>query len=287
MTLPLPVAVGRPGGVGDGIVETEDIVGAHRPFAVPAFGFRGVVELQGVIDAERHGERVGILAKEFAYILGADLWSTRVVEVRIRVHSIALGDRRLAADHGKEHRLLLPQLLIESPIESVRESRSTAEADGKSPIFGEFVQAAQLTPAEIRPELIGAREAELTTRKPISAKFAGEGEEDPEVLFAETADGDARGGRVVAQQEDGLADDRAAGGVALLRLNLDTGGARRDGATDIDRQGWAAHALAFIACFRSDTGDAFAPIRERAGGVQFIDLRFDRQDDRRPGAGVE
>jgi len=105
----------------------------------------------------------------------------------------------------------------------VRKSRGTTEADGEGPVFGEFVEPAQLAPAEIRAEFVGAGEPDLITRLPVGAEFAGEGEEDAEVLFAEAADRDAGRARVVAEQEDGLTDDRAAGGVAFFGGCLDAG----------------------------------------------------------------
>jgi hypothetical protein len=100
--------------------------------------------------------------------------------------------------------------MVEDPVEAVGEFRSAAEADGEGPVFGEFVEPAQLTPAEIRAEYVGTREAELIARLPIGAAFAREGEEDAEVLLAEASDRDAGRARVIAKQEDGLADDRAA-----------------------------------------------------------------------------
>ena len=177
--------------------------------------------------------------------------------------------------------------MVEDPVEAVGEFRSAAEADGEGPVFGEFVEPAQLTPAEIRAEYIGTREADLIARLPVSAQFAGEGEEDPEVLFAEAADGDARGGWTVSEEEDRLADDRAAGGVAFFGRSLDAGETGGGGATDIHRKCGATHAFAFITRLGTDAGHAFAPIRERARGGEFIDLRLGREDDRRPGAGVE
>ena len=107
------------------------------------------------------------------------------------------------------------------------------------------------------------------------------------MLFAEAADGDARGGRIIADEEDGTADDRATGGVAFFGRSLDAGGAGGGGATDVDRERRAAHAFGFITGLGTHAGDALAPIRQGAGGMELIDLRFGRKDDRRPGAGVE
>ena len=287
MPLPLQVAVGRPDRVGDGIVEAEDVVGTHRAFAIPALGLRGVVELQRVVDAEGHGEGAGVLLEELARILGADLRGARVVEVRVRIVTVALGLDRLAADHREEHRLLFPELAVEGAVEPVREAGGPAEADGAGPVLGEFVEAAQLTPAEVGAELVGGREADLIAWTPVGAEFAGESEEDAEVLFAETADRDARGGRIVADEEDGLAHDGATGGVSLCGGGLDPRGAGGGGLADIDRQGGAAHALGFITRLGTHAGHALAPVGERAGGREFIDLRLGREDDRRPGAGVE
>ena len=287
MTLALQVAVGRPRRVGDGVIEAEDVVGAHRTLAIPALGLRGVIVLERVVDAEGNGEGVGVLLEEAAGVLGADFRSAWVVEVRVRIVRVALRFDRLAPDHREEQRLLFPELLVEGAIEPVREARGPAVADGEGPVFGEFIESAQLAPAEVRTEFIRAREAELIARTPVRAEFTGEGEEDAEVLFAETTDGDARGGRVVAEEEDGLADDRTTGGVAFFGQSLDAGGAGGRGLADIDRQGRAAHALGFITRLRTHAGHALAPIGEGTGGGEFIDLRLGRQDDGRPGAGVE
>ena len=107
------------------------------------------------------------------------------------------------------------------------------------------------------------------------------------MLFAEAADRDAGRARVIAEQEDGLTDDRAAGGVAFFGGSLDAGRAGGGGAADIDRERGAADALGFIAGLRTDAGHAFAPIGERARGGEFIDLGLGREHDRRPDAGVE
>ena len=287
MALALQVAVWRPRRIGDGIIEAEHIVRTHRAVAIPAFGFRGVVELQGVVDPEGDGEGVRVLLEEFARILGADLRGAGVVEVRVRVERVALGLDGLTADHREEHRLLLVEIRVKDAIEPVRKSRRAAKADGEGPVFGEFVEPAQLAPAEIRTVFVGDGEPDLIARLPVGAAFAGEGEEDAEVLFAEAADRDAGRARVVAEQEDGLTDDRAAGGVAFFGGCLDAGRAGGGGAADIDRERGTADALGFIAGLRTDAGHAFAPIGERARGGEFIDLGLGREHDRRPDAGVE
>ena len=57
----------------------------------------------------------------------------------------------------------------------------------------------------------------------MGAEIAQEGEGNAEVLFAEAADRDAGRARIVAEQEDGLTDDRAASGVAFFGGSPDAG----------------------------------------------------------------
>ena len=287
MTLALEVALRRPDGIRDGVVEAENVVGADGTVAIPTFGLRGVVELHRVVHAERDGEGFGVLAEVFAGILGADLRSPRVVEVGIRIEAVAFRDARLAADHREEHRLLFPEFDVKDAVKAVGEFRGATEADGAGPIFGEFVEAAQLTPAEVGTEFIRAREAQLIARTPVGAEFTRESEEDAEVLFAEASHGDARGGRIVAQEEDGLAHDRASRGITFFRGRLDAGRAGGGGAADIHGEGRAAHALGFVTGLGADAGHAFAPIGEGASRMEFLDLGLGREDDRRPDAGVE
>ena len=107
------------------------------------------------------------------------------------------------------------------------------------------------------------------------------------MLFAETADRDARGGGIIADEVDRLANDCPAGGIAFGDRSGDAGELRADGLTDIDRELRTADAFGLVLDGRTYARDAFAPIGERAGGVPFIDLGFGRQDDRRPSASIE
>jgi len=169
----------------------------------------------------------------------------------------------------------------------VRESRHAAEADRTGPVRRKFVQAADLAPAEIRAEFVGEGEAQLMTGRPFGPLLSRESEEDAEVLFAEAADGDARRHRIVADKEDGPADDRATGGIALDVRRRHAGGFRRSGMADIDRElrAWLVRAL--MPDRRADACHALAPVGQGPGGVPFIDLRFSGQDDGRPSSGVE
>ena len=287
VVLAFVVAPRGPDGIGDFVEEAEDIIRADRTVAEPAFGRRAIIELQGVVDAEGDGKRAWVLAEVFAGIARTDLRRARVVEVRIGVEGVALRLDGLAAHHREEHRLLLPDLAVEDAVEAMGEFRGAAVADGKSPVIRQLVQTAERAPAEVGREFVGPREADLITGRPFGALLAGEGEEDAEVLFAETSDRDAGGGGVVADEIDGLPNDRSAGRIAFGDRSGDARELRADGLTDIDRELRPADALGLMLDGRTYARDAFAPIGERTGGVPFIDLGFGRQDDRRPGAGIE
>ena len=207
--------------------------------------------------------------------------------MRIRIGGDAFGLGRLAADHREEQRLLLPDLAVEDTVKRVGELRGAPVTDGERPIGRKLVQSAELAPAEVRLELVRLREAYLITGRPFRALLAREGEEDTEVLLAEAADRDARGGGVIADEVDGLADDGTAGGVALGGGGRYAGELRAGGLADIDREVRPADTLCLMADGRPYAGHALAPVGERAGSMPFVDLGFGRKDDRRPGAGVE
>ena len=210
-----------------------------------------------------------------------------MIEARVGLEAGTLGLGAEALDRSEERRVFLPDLAVEGAVEPVGEFRRATEADRAGPVEGEFVESAELAPAEVRAELIGGREAELITRRPFRALRAGHGEEDAEVLLAETAYGDARGGGIVADEIDGAADDGTARGITLGDRGRDAGEISADGVTDIDRQLRTADALCLVLDRRADAGHAFAPIGERAGGVPLIDLRVGGHDDRSPAAGFE
>ena len=124
-----------------------------------------------------------------------------------------------------------------------------------------------MTPLEVGREFVGQRKAHLITRLPFGPLLAWEGEENAQVLFAESTYRDTCGRGVVADEIDGLADDRAAGGIAFGGRRGDAGELRANGLADIDRELRTADAFGLVLDRRADARDAFAPIGERAGGV--------------------
>ena len=281
------VALGRPDGVGDAVEESHDLVGADRAIAEPALDGGGVIEVERVVHAERNGEGVGVLPEIVAGETRADRRGLRVIEARVGLERGTLGLGAEAVDRSEERRVFLPDLAVEGAVEPVGEFRRAPEADRAGPVERKFVESAELAPAEVRAELVGGREAQLITRRPLRALRARHREEDAEVLLAETAYGDARGGGIVTDEIDGAADDGASGGVALGDRGRDTGELGADGIADIDRQLRTADAFGLVLDLRADAGHAFAPIGERPGGMPLIDLGVGGHDDRGPAAGVE
>ena len=287
MSITVFIAVGRPIGVGDLIQEAHHVVGADWAIAKPALGRRAIIEVVRIVDPKGHGESSRVLAEVFAGVAGADLRRTGIIEVWIGIVAISLRLDWLAVDQRKEHRLLLPDLAVEDAEQRVREWRHPAEADRKGPVGRQLVQPADLTPTEVGSEFVGEREADLVARFPFGTLLSREGEEDAEVLFAETADGDAGRNGIIADQIDRLTEDRAPCGVAFDSGGGYAGGLCRGSLADIDRERRATLALGLMLNRRTDARHALAPVGQGAGSMPFIDLWFGGQDNRRPDAGVK
>ena len=116
MSAAIVIATGRPDRIGDLVEEFHHIVGADGTLAEPAFRRGAVVEPEGVVDAEGHGKRFGVLTEVFARVAGADLRGAGIIKVGVRVGGIALRLDRLAIDEREEHRFLRPHLAVEDAI---------------------------------------------------------------------------------------------------------------------------------------------------------------------------
>ena len=87
------------------------------------------------------------------------------------------------------------------------------------------------------------------------------------MLFAKAPDRDTRGGGIIADEVNRLADDRASGGIALGVRCGETGELGTDGLADIDGEFRTTDALGLMLDDRTNARHALAPIGQRAGGV--------------------
>ena len=96
------------------------------------------------------------------------------------------------------------------------------------------------------------------------------------MLFTEAADGDARGHRIIAEEEHGGATDFAEGDISFDGRQRDFSGLGGLRLTDENR----ATRRGLICFLQNDLGaltrHPFAPIGERLGTVPFVGLGFGR-----------
>ena len=163
----------------------------------------------------------------------------------------------------------------------MRKVRGFPIADVIGPFLGELVgQAGDLAPREGRAETFGGRHAHRRPHDPIGATRAGKSKTDAERLLAEPADRGARRERIRPEQEDRLAFDVACQQVALYVGQRTPQRLPRGGATDEEAAGGQGDPGLLGDQFRTDAGDALAPIEQGLGGIPFLRLRRCGEHDR-------